>query len=221
MKFPLPKLTLLLLLFCGLFTVSCSSDDDDDTSTPALSNQFEYDTKRYDLKTGVYADLDLSDMFGMEVSSHSSRVFILADADLLSSSATFSTELVLALFSPGTSFTTGTFQYASIDNIVQLAAQQNKYFFTQSGLLIDLNADGDSDDEGEELAITGGTIKVSGTQPNYTVECDLTLENGKSLKVQYSGAFIDVTSYLNPSNLRKRESNISTYSTLLQKLLQK
>ena len=44
-------------------------------------------------------------------------------------------------------------------------------------------------DEDEEIRVTGGTIRVSGTYPRYTLVYDLTLANGATLRGSYNDEF--------------------------------
>lgn len=41
----------------------------------------------------------------------------------------------------------------------------------------------------ENIDVVSGTVKVSGTKPNYLITYDLVLENGKTLKGNYEGNF--------------------------------
>jgi hypothetical protein len=91
-------------------------------------------------------------------------------------------------------FNTGTFNYvdASNDNSLndtQLEAKyKNKSVFSDVEVYIDTNGNGLLGDE-IPVEANGGTIKVSGSNNNYTLEFDLTLTNGKTLKGKTASSF--------------------------------
>jgi hypothetical protein len=180
---------LLLLLFCGFLTVSCSDDDE----VPPLSNQLEYDSSKYDLGMGLTYDLGPFG-FGSE-QTHYIQGILLTDAATLNQDPTFT--LNLFLFSSGTVVpVTGTFEFADVASMSSLDRVIEKYkwknFFLNSGLLLDVNKDKNLDRDQEYFEIINGTITLSGTAPNYTIACDVTLETGKQLKAQYTGTFIPI-----------------------------
>ena len=41
----------------------------------------------------------------------------------------------------------------------------------------------------ENIDVVSGTVKISGTRPNYLISYDLILENGKTVKGNYAGNF--------------------------------
>jgi hypothetical protein len=106
--------------------------------------------------------------------------------------------------SPGsTGFKAGTFEFTNwTEDITDLSNEDmtmqefdTKYrnkAFIPLGLLV-TDTDGDKNWEEETgLEITGGTIKVSGTSPNFSTEYDLTLEGGKTVKGSFAGKFNEV-----------------------------
>lgn len=60
-----------------------------------------------------------------------------------------------------------------------------EFFFNEAYVAIDTNGDKELEDE-DEVAVTDGTIQVSGTYPEYTLVYDLTLANGTALR----GSFV-------------------------------
>jgi hypothetical protein len=93
-------------------------------------------------------------------------------------------ELYAELFSSGTtSFNTGTFTFIDDDNINSAADIAGKNFFVSAEIWI-------VGDENESFDVTGGTITVSGgTNNNYTIEYDVTFDNGTSVAAKYTGTF--------------------------------
>lgn len=45
--------------------------------------------------------------------------------------------------------------------------------------------------DGEEVNVSGGIVVLSGEEPDYTIEYDLQLENGSTLRGTYLGSFVD------------------------------
>jgi hypothetical protein len=99
-------------------------------------------------------------------------------------------ELYAELFSSGTtSFNTGTFTFIDDDNINSAADIAGKNFFVSAEIWIDTNGD-EVGDENEYFDVTGGTTTVSGgTNNNYTIEYDVTFDNGTSVAAKYTGTF--------------------------------
>ncbi|WP_205503623.1 hypothetical protein [Rufibacter psychrotolerans] len=178
---------LLALLLSSVLVMSCGDDDEDDVAP--LTNQIEYDNTRYG------ADIALSIDFGPfgfieGTNTHYAQVFALLDTV----TKTESTRAVLDMFllSAGTSvFKTGTFTYADLSEETDEEAVAAKYrdqnIFILSAFLLDVNNDQELDEDTEAFQVKSGTVTVSGTAPNYTIECDLLMQNDKGLKAHYSG----------------------------------
>jgi hypothetical protein len=99
------------------------------------------------------------------------------------------------LVSAGTTkFNTGTFNYVDNNNDGSLnesqleAKYKNKSVFADAKVYIDTNGNRILSDE-TPLKATGGSIKVSGSGNTYTLEYNLILENGKTLKGSNSSSF--------------------------------
>ncbi|MBC3540683.1 hypothetical protein ACFSC6_12405 [Rufibacter sediminis] len=178
----------MILLFCGFLTASCG--DDDEESLPSLSNQLEYYDMMYDLTLGATFDGGPTGFSSND--THFGRVFLVTDADNIGERV----NLVFDTYSLGTSgFKAGRFDYGSIAGLTSAqrsAAYGNRSFFVNSYLVVDLNDDEELDNS-EVVMITGGTVTISGTAPEYTLECDVVLENGQTVRAQYTGDFIDIT----------------------------
>ncbi|MCC9166928.1 hypothetical protein [Pontibacter harenae] len=201
--------TLLCLLLAGFTFVSCSKDDDEDT-TPSLNNQIEYNGTTYNIQTGIIEDwgsVGLSDgdedlyisndnvtHYNYDVSITDGTLQANSDGELENVGATVF--VYAELLSPGTTnFTTGTFSYIEYeDDLTQEqidAKYNNKSFFEDAYIVIDANGNGtlDASDASSIAYATGGTITVSGSNNNYTVDYNLTLDNGRTIVGSYSGDF--------------------------------
>ncbi|ALI99150.1 hypothetical protein [Rufibacter tibetensis] len=200
---------LLTLLLCSFLTVSCG--DDDEEELPSLENQLEYDTTIYDLTIGATADLGPVGFASND--THYGQVFLVTDATASKEKVT----LVFYTFSLGTSnFKPGRFEYANLAGMT--AAQQEtaygkKNIFLESAFVFDVNDDDELDYDNEAISITKGTLNISGTAPDYMLDCDVELENGKRVRAQYTGEFIDITDNIGDddikANMRKAPSVVS------------
>ena len=105
--------------------------------------------------------------------------------DLENGTAEDATILVYAeLWSPGASqFKTGTFTYTSSSDIA------GKHVFENIVVMVDTDNNKVLDENDAQVTVKAGTVKVTGSESNYTVEMDVTLSNNKPLKGKYSGSF--------------------------------
>lgn len=174
---------IVLLAIASAFLMSCEKDDDDDDGG---SNSIVFDGTSYSIKDGLISDYGAYD-------THWNYDFVLVNAALTevtedgytyfdAPEATF--YVYAELFSPGTSsFQTGTFQYMSYDASAEDV--DGKYYFYDVTVGT-RNADGTNEMDYEA---TAGTVKVTGSGSNYTIEFDVTVEGGKTVKGSYSGTF--------------------------------
>lgn len=152
---------------------SCGSDDAED-----IINELLFDGTTLVGENGIAVDLGDSE-------SHYEFSFAISDGDInytaSSGSFQFSTSskffLSFGAASLGTDqFGTGTFQFrSSVD-----ATPDDNFFF--SGTFIDI-------ENSSTLSVTDGTITISGTSPNFTLQFDLTLTGGKKLTGAFVGTF--------------------------------
>lgn len=190
----------VLFLSLGFFATSCDKDDDDNNN-PKPNGNTEYNGEHFNIKNGYYVDGGALNLFG-NTDTHYFDYFMLTDG-----TPQFDTEgditgmpdgkiaLFTALISAGgNQFKPGTFEFTDLAADVNLTEEQvkakynNKSFFYQPFLRIDTDGDHNWDEE-SDIEITGGTIKVSDNIPNITMEYNLTLANGKTLKGKYAGKF--------------------------------
>jgi hypothetical protein len=94
-------------------------------------------------------------------------------------------------------FKTGTFQYMNDDEDDNLSDAQleakykDKSFFVDARVYIDTNGNKKLKEE-TPIRANGGTVKVAKSGNTYTIEYNLTLENGKTLKGRNASTFTKV-----------------------------
>ena len=185
--------TLVLLIIGG-----CAGDNDD-AVTPTTANQVTYGNTPYSLANGLandYRTIDSDNHYNIDFSV-SDGLFIPFLVDLgtgilvqLWNVSDGTIEIHAELYSPGPgAFKNGTFNYTSLpESEIEDPSLVGEYFFQDAYVAID--TDGDQDlGEDEEIAVTGGTIQVSGTSPEYNLVYNLTLADGKTLRGSFSGEF--------------------------------
>ena len=179
-----------------LILVACSGDGTQGVGQPS-SNAVVYNGSSYPVAQG------LADAYG-ETATHYNVDFGFTDGyfspytDYTDSvpvttwiNNSVRTELDLELYSPGTDgFRTGTFAYTplSIDETDD-PSLVGAYFFNEAYVGFDTNGDNEVL-EAEEVDVTGGTVTVSGTAPNYQVTFNLQLANGLTVTGSFAEEFI-------------------------------
>lgn len=181
---------LLLLLLTGVFFVACEEEEEKDDE----KNIITYDGLSYTMKDGVLEDYG-SGSPHVE-NTHYNYNVVIADAPLklitgndgethwrFGDGSTFGIDI--ELYSPGTnSFNTGTFNYLDwYDDGLTQADFDGKYFFADGSVFFI------SGNTQSVYLVTSGTIKVSGSSLDYSIEFDLIINNGKAIKGNYSGSF--------------------------------
>jgi hypothetical protein len=196
------KLQLLILLF-GFLAVSCTNDDEANTK-PASSGNIEFDGTKYSMKNGFFQDNGPVNIYG-EDETHYNYNFFLTDGipsfdntGKIKNIENGKIVMFTSLISPGkTEFKTGTFGYASFMDDMDLEEEEleekykNKSFFPMAFVILDTDNDKNWEEE-DEIEVSGGTIKISGTAPKYTTEYNLNLKNGKTLKGGYTGTYTKI-----------------------------
>ncbi len=173
----LKNYTLLTLLLGLLVLSSCGDDDDDDTQQDVV-NELTVGGQAFTGTDGLIIDIG-------SIVTHYQYTIGISDASLdvsssgngfrFSTSSSFLISFGAASFEPD-AFQTGEFSYLSSIDTVPL----DNYFF--SGTFTNV-------DTGTTLNITGGTITISGTSPNFTVQFDVDLQGGEKITGAYVGAF--------------------------------
>lgn len=176
------KLSIFFLLI-GI-AVSCKDSDGGDP-VPALTNAVEYNGKTYNLLDGLIFDYGAFGLGTNNNLTHYNYDFAVVNGEIKQVNGVYDEDNVTAgiwveLYSPGTdSFEPGTFTYMDEKNMTE-SAIANKYFFKNASFLA-------VEEQGYTfLYVKGGTVKVSGTANNYTLEYDMVLEDGKPLKGSFS-----------------------------------
>lgn len=187
----------------GLLATASSCTDDDAAAPAKPANGITYDGQSLAAKTGVLGDIGPIDIFNQDdegeeeewrkgegQNTHYLKSFSITDAT--DENLEMSYLLMANLYSPGTSFTNGTFNWFDI-NTFDEGDVLNKPVYVVS-LLFDGNGDGDvmdfmTGEDGIHLP-TDGKVTVSGSGVNYTINFDLTFPGGKKLKGVYSGDFV-------------------------------
>lgn len=195
------KLVVLLLSF-GFFATSCDKDDDDNNNgNPSPNTNTEYNGEKFSIKNGYYVDGGALSLFGNS-DTHYFDYFFLTDGTpqfAADGEITSMPDGKIAIFTAlisagGNQFNPGTFTYTDLTADVNLTEAQvkakynNKSFFYHPFVRIDTDGDHDWEEE-VDVEVTGGTIKVTDNIPNITMEYNLTLANGKTLKGKYAGKF--------------------------------
>ncbi|WP_424961164.1 hypothetical protein [Ekhidna sp.] len=170
------------LLF-GFLIFSCGDDDGGNTA----GGTFTFDGQTYTAVDGFIEDYGAVDPFeGGGTATHFNYVMGISDADFekyldegdlyFGGDDGVSIVIYLNLYSDGvTSFQEGTFNFIDLDG-ASAADISGKSFFTRGELELDddgLAPNGDLD--GAEYEITGGTITLTGSETNYTIDFDLVI----------------------------------------------
>ena len=189
----LPTLALALTFA----STSCNLFEKKDDPEP-VKNEVEYNGTNYNLDQGLIVDYGAESLYGDD-DTHYDYDFYVSDGDIENNGDEVeeiqgSFAVFTECYSFGDAgFKTGTFTYVDSSNDGSLSDNQletkykNKSVFG-SAVYIDTNGNGILSDE-SPIRATGGTVKVSGSSPDYTIEYDLTLANGKTLKGRRTGSF--------------------------------
>ena len=90
------------------------------------------------------------------------------------------------LYSPGESFSYGTFSFSSSDSGV--GSLSGISYFENAYVGFDSNESGDIESD-ENIRVIGGTFEFSGALPDIELNFDVTLENGQQAVGHYTGLF--------------------------------
>lgn len=188
---------LLYLLLALFLTNACKDNDAAEPKVPA--NTVAYGEDPFSITQPGIQDLSNNTDFP----SHHCYRIILTDGKLtlyenttLTGSQGNSFTVSVRLFSPGTdAFKPGTFQYINTEELLVAEANdqvKDKFFFNAGNFSMQIGEDDDdpfTTPEYELAKAISGTVKVAGAANPYTIDIDLTMDNGKKLKANYSGNF--------------------------------
>ncbi|UZO80057.1 hypothetical protein NBT05_14015 [Aquimarina sp. ERC-38] len=162
------KVLLLLFFSVSLGFVSCSKDDDDSTEV-ILKNQMIYEGRTFSIDSVFIEDYGIND--GQE---EDGTRYYNYDFYLFGKSGDEALNFITELYAPlenGDTFRTGTFENLSKTNI-------DSFYHLSFVEFKDKDLESDT-----------GNIKVEGQGETYTISGNLTLENGESIEIGYSGKF--------------------------------
>ncbi len=205
-------LHILFILFFSTMMLACGGgtdgDGDGDTGTQqppdtgddVASNTVSYDGKTYTLSAGleeVFRPDDNHANSQLNVTNgefYSVQVPITGNLNLIWRARDASIWFYADVYSPGTSqLQGGTFSYAARDTDEDDPALAQTFFFKDGKFAVDLNGDGSvKSDDGEFLAITGGTITLEPSGAVYKVDFRFELENGQTARGSFTGDFVQV-----------------------------
>jgi hypothetical protein len=175
------KKLLYSFLALGLITTaSCKDDDGAPEPAPIANNSVAYNGTSYSIDNGAIID------WGTDGEHYNYDIFLAdGEIDFETNTATGASIIVYAeLFSPGDSdFSAGTFIYNASGNV------SGKYYFEMLQVMTDSNNNRRLDEHDEILNVTGGKVTTTGKPSNFSMELDVTLDNGKTLKGNYSGSY--------------------------------
>ncbi|UBM57898.1 hypothetical protein LAG90_13895 [Marinilongibacter aquaticus] len=173
---------------------SCSKDKNDDT-TPVTDN-ISFDGKEFDLNSRFFLD------FGFDGDESNVEFFVSSlSEDELSSTSTVCDDcehilIDMDMYSPSETFETGVFK-------VNGEIGEHSAF----GQVVIGTPPFEDEEAVDVFDFESGTVTISGSTPNYTIELDVVTTGGQKLQATYSGEFIDFTPQLSSvpaPNLRKR-----------------
>lgn len=174
------KLLYSFLALGLLTTVSCKDDDETPAPAPVANNTVAYDGADYSIDNGAIID------WGTDGEHYNYDVFLAdGEIDFETNTASGASIIVYAeLFSPGDEeFSSGTFNFNASGNV------SGKHYFEMAEIMVDSNDNGQLDENDDLLTVTAGKIITTGDASNFTLELDVTLDNGKTLKGKYTRSF--------------------------------
>lgn len=173
MKFQ--RLLLLTILSGCLFFISCNKDDGDDP----VANQVTFDGTAYVLVDGLIYDYG-SGSPSRGTSTHYNYDFYISDDQIVDGETGVNATILIyaELFAAGsTGFSTGTFTYT--DRSMTGSTDGNNFFDYAQVVF----------PNGTIHMASSGTITVSGTEPNYSLDFNLNFPNSVKLTGSYTGTF--------------------------------
>jgi hypothetical protein len=178
------KLSMLLLFAVVIMTAGCKKDDDGGTSD---SNYLEYKGERFSLSKGYvedYGDLG-GGVFDLDITLVSSSIDIVVIDDEVDE-LTGTGNLIYIDFrsSVAKAVASGDYTYSASEDA-------ETFIFGIAGVNYNVTLE-----EGEELFVTGGTIKVVRSGNNYELDFDLQVNGADPLKGKFKGslAYYDYSS---------------------------
>ncbi len=185
------KKLLFLTTVITLFLTSCSHSSNDTAAiTPPSTTGFSIDGTTYSNFNGKAVD-----NYHFSPTTESSYKFIFSDGTInvsaspasycgfTTSNATMAVNL--DVYSSGSAIQPGTYNFYSGSS----SSAPSNYFDTFS-IYLDKNGNHSiSDPQDRVYHATAGTIVITGTGPNFTVNINVTLDNGNNFQYTYNSGF--------------------------------
>lgn len=167
------KILLILSVTSIALFSSCGSDD----TTEEIINEIIFDGTTLVGQNGIAVDVGTNE-------NHYEFNFAISDGNIIynSSSSSFqysnSSEFIYSFGAAalGNQFRTGIFEFRDVID----ATPNGNFFF--SGTFVDIT-------NSDQFSVTDGTITISGTSPDYTLEFDLTLTGSRAMTGAFVGTF--------------------------------
>ncbi len=195
------KIKLLQFLLIGL-VIFISSCEKDGTINPEIltKNKVEYNGANLSINAAGFVDYNLRALYG-NAPTHKNVDFYTIDGTFITNKSGSLLDIkgksvvFVELNSPNLDqIETATYTFiddskdSGLSNSELSTKYSGKYFFSnayvssssQSTSLLTFSQNED---------VVSGTVKISGSKPNYLITYDLVLENGKTLKGNYAGIF--------------------------------
>jgi hypothetical protein len=195
------KIKLLQFLLIGLVVFISSCEKDGGIKPEILTkNKVEYNGENLLLNSAGFVDYSLRTLYG-NTSTHKNVDFYTIDGSFVTNKTGSlldirgKTVVFAELNSPNLNLieeATYTFIDDSKDGTLNDKELKEKYegkYFFSNAYLIKGSLSASLLTFNENIDVVSGTVKVSGTKPNYLISYDLLLEDGKTVKGSYAGNF--------------------------------
>jgi hypothetical protein len=191
--------TLLISFLMSVTLFSCKKDKNEN---PEKTSILTYNSINYNLAEGVIIDYGADSFYGTS-NTHINYDFYITDGKIEYDAAGDLSDIkgriaiFAELYSAGTTggFKIGTFNFIDDSNDASLTPAQtrtkyeNKSFFTDGALLVGTDNVNSSLENATQIDIKSGSVTVTGTNNNYSVDFDLVLTNNKAVKGSYNKNF--------------------------------
>ncbi|MBK0383482.1 hypothetical protein I5M32_10990 [Pedobacter sp. SD-b] len=192
------KLLQGLLIGLVLFVASCQKDG----VAPDIKviNKIEINGEKLPLNAAGFVDYSLKSFYGTAPTHKNVDLYTINGSFTTNKTGNLldingKTAVYVELNSPNLDYLEpGTYTYinSSEDNGLSNADLNVKYagkYFISNGYVINSTESPSLLTYSENIGVSSGTVKVSGTKPNFLISYDLVLQNGQTLKGNYAGIF--------------------------------
>ena len=193
-----PKIILknILIFPLALALMACPGSEDD-SDTEILTDGVSYDGTQYSFDFGLLQDQ-------RKLDNHARATFGITDGSYfpyLQPVGNFlltyygmqdeTIEVSVDLFAPTESnkLVAGVYEFTDEGMDENDTSMADVYFFKDGYVGIDSNGDGIT--QAEEVAITGGTVELTGIFPDFTATYNLETQDGKKVLGSYDGTILD------------------------------